>query len=152
MCFHSRPRIIIDKKRGYYYIKIDDIECRISKREIMKHIATLPYDEEIISLDDVLTNKYYILHVLIELCLLQSMGYKVGEQTFKEVEPEDLWRAHLKALDIELRYAVKDGDKDWVLKRLKELEGVLENKSLSDEVREEILLLLNKWFYFEEKD
>ncbi|WFO74780.1 hypothetical protein J4526_06815 [Desulfurococcaceae archaeon MEX13E-LK6-19] len=152
MCPPNGRRVVINKKRGLYYIKINDIECRVSTRELMKHLATLPYDEDNISLDDVLTNKYYVLHVLVELCLLKSMGYKIGERTFKEVELEDLWRAHLKALDIELKHAVKDGNKEWVLRRLKELEEFLEDTSLSDEIREEILLLLNKWFYMEEKD
>lgn len=126
-------------------MRVNNIECTITLREVMKHLVTIPYDEDIISLDEALTNKYYILHVLVELCFLKTMGYKIGEQTFKKAELEDIWKAHLRALDIELSYALENGDKEWVLKRLEELEGFLEEKSLPDEVRIEILLMLNKW-------
>ncbi len=56
--------------------------------------------------------------------------------------PKDVYGCHLEAMEEELLYALRKNDLAWVLKRLEDLKGYLEDENLPRELRKKVLSMI----------
>ncbi|MGC9020383.1 MAG: hypothetical protein ACP5KE_04160 [Candidatus Methanodesulfokora sp.] len=86
-----------------------------------------------------------MIHEVVEINELRKRGLRINRNTLISSPRALIYKAHLKALEMELSYASDKGDKNWVVRRLKDLESYLNEPYLSEELRAKIRGLLERF-------
>jgi len=93
-------------QRGLEFLKELGVrECGVNARELATYILAPIYENEVLSIDDMLSNDYLVVHEIIEILALKSMGYSITSNIVIEAYP-GTYKAHLKALRFELQLAI----------------------------------------------
>lgn len=119
-------------------------QCNVSSKELIIYLSQRTYTKELIELDQILSNKYLLLHELVEITLLKNRGYNIVDNILVKAYP-DTYEAHLEAIDIELQVAWRNHDIDWIKKRLRDLESYLRDPLLPKELEPKVKELIHKY-------
>ncbi|ABL78738.1 hypothetical protein Tpen_1341 [Thermofilum pendens Hrk 5] len=119
-------------------------DCDVSPEEFAAYMEADTYTGDRAGLWGVVGNRYLLIHELAEISALKRMGYRVDRGVLRRAYP-DSYRAHLEAMDVELRVAAEEGDLGWVEARLRDLAGYLSDPLLPEGLAEEVGRLLRKY-------
>jgi len=112
--------VVEEKIREILNILQRDLDYRcsgISFRELYEYLLGETPTGDVISLGDILRNRYYLIHEVVEICELKKQGVSIDRRTVIE-HYSDVYKAHIKALDIELSYAYINNDIEWINSRI----------------------------------
>ncbi|MGB9631473.1 MAG: hypothetical protein ACP5LQ_03800 [Candidatus Methanodesulfokora sp.] len=119
--------------------------AEVSPEEFYKYLTGETYTNDKITLKEILDNDYLMIHEVVEINELKKRGLRINRNTLISSPRALIYKAHLKALEMELSYASDKGDKNWVVRRLKDLESYLNEPHLSEELRAKIRGLLERF-------
>jgi hypothetical protein len=114
--------------RGY------GLECSLTCGELLAYLSGPTYTGDRVTAEQVVSDDLLFLHEVAEACILKGMGYVVDESTATRAYP-DTYRAHLKAMEVELLEAEKRGRLDHVAERCRDLESYVEDPLLPEDLR-----------------
>ena len=124
----ERLRAALEVLRSY------GLECSLTCGELLAYLSGPTYTGDAVTAEQVMSNDLLFLHEVAEACILKSMGYVVDESTATRAYP-DTYRAHLKAMEVELLEAEKRGRLDHVAERCRDLESYVEDPLLPEDLR-----------------
>ncbi len=119
------------------------IRCDVSFEELLSYLNAPSYEEDTISLDEIL-NEELLLHEVAEMRFLKNLGYKINRNTILDAYP-DTYRAHLEAMNIELAEAKRMGKLDWIMRRCKDLEEYLSDPYLPRDLEPVVHILIGRY-------
>ena len=103
--------------------------CEVSFGELLAYLSGPTYEDDLISLDQVLNEDLLLLHELAEICILKKMGHRINRNTVMNAYP-DTYQAHLEAMRIELSEAERMGQLSWIEGRCRDLGRYLGDQHL----------------------
>lgn len=86
------------------------------------------------TLDDVLSNRWLLLHEIIELRHLKLKGIKITRDVLWE-RYEDVLDAHFAATAIELKLALRHNDREWIASRVGLILSWLDDPEMPEKFR-----------------
>ena len=120
------------------------IYCNAEPDEFITYLTATSYETDSFTTRDILDNKYLLIHELIEITILKSKGYSIDKEVFKKAFP-DSYEAHLDAIDLELYIASKNGDFDWIKKRINDLRTYLDDPLLPIHLVDKVKNIINRY-------
>ena len=109
----------------------DLIKC--TSEEFYAFLSGDKISNERITLRDIIGNEYMMVHVVVEISELKTMGLEINDKTVPGTKKESLYEAHLKAADYEMGYAMLIEDYYWMKHRLEYLDRLIkEDKNLPE--------------------
>ena len=100
----------------------------VSAQEFHDYMTGEIFSEDTTTLQDVLGNEYLMVHELSEMSELKKMGRTIDKRVIVDSPKTVIYKAHFKAIELELQYAMLKKDHFWVKVRLKQhKESVLED-------------------------
>ncbi len=103
--------------------------------------AESPYGD-ITTIDDVLQSRWLLIHEMVELSELKRMGLEINDQILLE-HMEEVNRAHITAAEIEFKAA--EDDRDYIERRIKDVDNWIGDDELSDDLRERCVRLKERY-------
>ncbi len=119
-------------------------ECKVSPKELLTYLEAPTYESEATPLEEVLENRYLLIHELVEVTLLKQRGYVIDRNVVRHAYPYT-YEAHLEAMDVELSLALREGDMAWVERRVRDLRSYLEDPLLPSGLAGRVKLLIEKY-------
>ncbi len=119
---------------------------KVSPKELWTYLHAETYEEEVFTPSEILSNDYLLFHELAEIECLKEKGLEISTRVIIE-NPKTVYECHLKALEEELKFALKEGDAEWVKKRLRDAKSYLEDGNLPEKLKDKIVGILG---YLEE--
>ncbi|MDK2914203.1 MAG: hypothetical protein PWQ79_1118 [Thermococcaceae archaeon] len=102
------------------------------------------YENDKYTPEDILSNEYLLFHELVEIECLKRKGLRITPRVIME-NPEKAYECHLKALEEELRFALNDGNIEWVKRRLNDIKTYLSDPFLPEWLKEEPIRVINEF-------
>lgn len=96
------------------------------------------------TLEDVLNNRWLLVHELVEISELKKMGLRISAQLLWDHE-EEVDLAHMTATEYELQLAHQAGDNNWVSRRLQGVYGWMQDESTVEVLKERCRQLLSRF-------
>ena len=109
-------------------------EHDVLPEELMEYFAGDAPSGDKTTLSDVISNRWLLLHEVVELKHLKLKGIKIARDVLWE-RYEDVLEAHIAATAVELKMALKHEDKDWVRSRIKLIPLWMEDKEMPAHLR-----------------
>jgi hypothetical protein len=116
----------------------------VSSQELWEYLHAETYEDDKYALEDIFSNEYLLLHELVEIECLKEKGLEVTSNVIVE-NLETVYECHLKALEKELKFALKEGDVEWLRNRLKDAESYLNDEYLPKWMRNEVVRILREF-------
>ena len=138
MSVRERLSTVLRLLRGY------GLECSVSYGELLTYLNAPSYEDDRVTVDEVLANELLLLHEVAEICILKKWGYRITRSIIMEAYP-DTYSAHLKALEIELEEARKRGMDTWVKRRCNDLTSYLEDPYLPPDLKSPVRNLISRY-------
>lgn len=101
----------------------------ISSKEFYDYMTAYTPTGDTITLEEVLQNKFLIVHEVVEISELKKMGVPINKNTILQFYSK-VYEAHLTALDYELTYADSIKNYKWLKQRFKNFQSQLNEKCL----------------------
>ncbi len=121
-----------------------NLNCDLSIDELMDYLNADTYEDEKISIGEILNNELLLLHEVAEICFLKSMGYGIDEHVVINAYP-DTYKAHLEALEIELSEAFSKRLTKHIANRCRDLLSYLDDPYLPEGLENRVEYLINKY-------
>jgi hypothetical protein len=100
----------------------------VSAKEFYDYMTGEIFSEDPTTLKDVLGNEFLMVHELSEISELKKMGRIIDKRVTVDSPKTVMYKAHFKAMELELEYALFKKDYYWAKFRLKQhKESVLED-------------------------
>lgn len=100
----------------------------VSPQEFYEYMTGEIFSEDTTTLQDVLGNGFLMMHELSEMSELKKMGRRIDKRVIVDSPKTVIYKAHLRAMELELEYALFKKDYFWVKVRLRQhKESVLED-------------------------
>jgi hypothetical protein len=107
---------------------IDYVTENVSAQEFHDYMTGEIFSEDTTTLQDVLGNEFLMVHELSEMSELKKMGRIIDKRVIVDSPKTVIYKAHFKAMELELEYALFKKDYFWIKVRLKQhKESVLED-------------------------
>lgn len=119
-------------------------EGDVTPDELREYFAGETPTGDTTTLNDVVSNKWLLVHELVELKQLKLKGFEISRRLVWD-RFEDVLEAHFVATETELDLALKHNDLDWVLKRIGTVESWLEDPDLAERFRTRCERLLEEY-------
>ena len=88
-----------------------------------------------IDLDDVLESDCLMIHEVVEISELKRGGVRIDRETVVNLGQSDqMYQAHLKAIECEVEFALRQGNLPWIRARADDVRSWLEHKCLNKEM------------------
>jgi hypothetical protein len=116
----------------------------VKLRELLDYLEGPTPTRDKITLEDILENRYLMVHEVVEVSELMRVGIPIGRKTITDHQPA-VYDAHLRAAEVELTLAWEEGDHAWVELRLGHAEKWLTDPLLPAHLREACLSLLERF-------
>ncbi len=116
----------------------------VSSRELWEYLHAESYEGDVYTPGDILSSEYLIFHELVEIECLKRKGLKITPNVIVQ-NPETVYECHLKALEEELELAFKEGNLEWVEKRLKDAGSYLGDEHLPERLRDKVVKILERF-------
>jgi hypothetical protein len=120
------------------------IRCKVSLEELLTYLEAPSYEDDTIKLKEILGDELLLLHEVAEICFLKKMGYTITSNIIVEAYPQT-YKAHLKALEIELETAKKLERYDWITRRCEDLKSYLEDPNLPSRLNALVFELISRY-------
>lgn len=134
----ERLKAALEVLRGY------GLECSLTCGELLAYLSGPTYTGDRVTAEQVMNSDLLFLHEVAEACILKGMGYVVDESAVTRAYP-DTYRAHLKAMEVELLEAEKRGRLDHVAERCRDLESYVEDPLLPEDLRPALAELAQRY-------
>ncbi|MBS7633354.1 hypothetical protein KEJ15_07055 [Candidatus Bathyarchaeota archaeon] len=86
------------------------------------------FSDDSTTLQDVLSNKFLMVHELAEISELKKIGMIINKQVILNSPKIIIYKAHFTAMELELKYAMLRRNYEWAKLRLRQhKESVLDN-------------------------
>ena len=118
-------------------------KCNVSAEELVTYFEADTYEEDLITLDDVLKNQLLVIHELVEITELKKRGLKITKDVIVK-NYELVYEAHLIATEIELEIASLNGNIGHIKNRLLHIQSWLEGPNLPKHLFKKCKQLLEK--------
>uniref|UniRef100_A0A7C4FCH4 Uncharacterized protein n=1 Tax=Thermofilum pendens TaxID=2269 RepID=A0A7C4FCH4_THEPE len=118
--------------------------CSATCEELLAYLSGPTYTGDTVALEEVLGDELLFLHEVAEACILKSMGYELSESTATRAYP-DTYKAHLEAMEVELREAARRELMNHVVARCRDLESYLEDPLLPEHLRPAVHALIGEF-------
>ena len=145
----SKNKNLIDmdqKSNTSTKVEFEDIQDQINKIETILITTVVGYQNisahqlvdyfdgpapsgDVTTLQDVLDNRWLLIHELIELSELKNMGLKISAELLT-THPNGVDIAHVTATEYELKFAKEGNDLDWVRMRIGGINAWLEDSTM----------------------
>ena len=119
-------------------------ECDVPFEELLIYVTAPSDTGDKISPEQILQNRYYLYHELVEICYLKKWGVRIDKYTIL-MNPGRCYEAHYHAIEAELEFAEREGDSDWIEKRLKHVEEYLKDERTPSELKGRFEGLIRKF-------
>jgi hypothetical protein len=107
---------------------IDYVAENVSAQEFRDYMTGEIFSEDKTTLQDVLGNKFLMVHELSEMSELKKRGKIIDKRVIVDSPKTVIYEAHFKAIELELEYALFKKNYFWVKVRLKQYkESILED-------------------------
>ncbi|MFB0514176.1 MAG: hypothetical protein ACETVQ_01215 [Candidatus Bathyarchaeia archaeon] len=90
---------------------------KISAKEFYDYMTGETPTGDVVMLNDVLLNEFFMVHEIVEISELKKMDVPIDQQTIMVFYPE-VYVVHLTALDYELTHALNKRNYAWFQRRL----------------------------------
>jgi len=108
--------------------KLDYAAEDVSAKEFYDYMTGEIFSEDTTTLKDVLSNEFLMVHELSEMSELKKMGRIIDKRVIVDSPKTVIYKAHFRAMELELEYALFKKNYFWVKVRLKQhKESVLED-------------------------
>jgi hypothetical protein len=100
---------------------LEEFDYELNKctaKELYDYLIGKSFKEEKLTFRERLGNEYLLLHSVIEISELKAINIQIGIKTKLNTPKEQLYAAHLKAMDYELGYSLILEDFYWLKHRL----------------------------------
>lgn len=134
---HIRKATRILKELGY---KSEDI----SAKEFYDYMTGETPTGDTITLNDVLANKFLMIHEVAEISELKKRSMPINKQTIMSFHPK-VYEAHFTATEFELNHAVVTKDYAWLKLRLGHAKDWLEDDYLPQELTSRCKSMIRKF-------
>ncbi len=107
----------------------------ISGKEFRDYMVGGTVSGDRYTLRDVLSNPYLMVHEVVEMSELKGNGVRIDSGTVRRLglSPQ-MYEAHLKAVECELRLALRDKEIPWIRSRLRDMQIWLKDEHLPKEL------------------
>ncbi|HUT82786.1 MAG TPA: hypothetical protein VMZ29_16440 [Candidatus Bathyarchaeia archaeon] len=119
---------------GKYLITNNYTPVDIYVQELQAYFEGDAPSGDSITLDMVLQKKWLLVHEIIELSELKKQSFTINSNLLF-TQPAEVFNAHLIATEWELALALKENDRQWIQKRLKDIQSWLADTSLNNELK-----------------
>ena len=116
-------------------------DCEISFEELLIYILAPTETGGTVNPIEILTNKYYLFHELVEICFLKRWGVPIDKYTIL-MNPGRTYEAHYYAIKEELSLAREEGDYEWIKFRLNHVRDYLDDPNASRILKDKFRRLL----------
>lgn len=113
----------------------------ITSKELVSWFEDEAPSGDITTLSDILTNKWLLIHELVELSELKNMGFKISSQLLR-THATEVDYAHITATEYELKFAKEDMDLVWINSRLKHVDSWIKEDEMPKDLINRCLELL----------
>jgi len=120
------------------------IACNLSVEELTSYLEAPSYENDTLSVAEILGDELLLLHEVAEACILKAQGYAISRNAVISAYP-DTYRAHLQAMEVELEEATRRGLSHHRDMRCRDLASYLEDPMLPEELRPKVYSLLEKY-------
>jgi hypothetical protein len=118
----------------------------LSAQEFFDFMTGETFSGDTTTLNDVLKNEYLLIHEVVEINELKSVGRKIDKRIIVDSPKSIIYAAHFTALEKELEYALHKKDYNWVKNRIKQHKLVLESDPhLPDEMKPKAKTILSRY-------
>lgn len=119
---------------------------KVSAKEFHDWMNREIFSEDTTTLNDVLSNEYYMVHELVEISELKKAGFKIHKRVIVESPREVIYRAHFYAQEFEMDYAIRKRDYSWMKDRLDQHRKIsYEDPNLPNGFKSEALRICEKF-------
>ncbi len=80
------------------------ITCNLSVEELTSYLEAPSYEDDTLSMAEILGDELLLLHEVAEACILKAQGYAISRNTVISAYPAT-YGAHLSAMEVELEEA-----------------------------------------------
>ena len=109
-------------------------ERDVLPEELLEYFAGNTPTGDVTTLDDVISNRWLLLHEVVELKHLKLKGIIITRDVLWD-RYVDVLEAHIAATAVELKMALKYDDKDWIRSRVKLIPSWLEDPEMPENLR-----------------
>ncbi len=120
------------------------VQTSVTPIELWIYLNARTYENEIYTPGEILSNDYLMLHEVSEIECLKAKNLEITPSVIIE-NSEETYDCHLEAMEKELQFALKKGDRAWITKRLGNLKSYLEDENLPKRLRKRVLNLINRF-------
>ena len=120
------------------------MKCEVSVDEFFIYVTAPTTTGDITTVEDIMGNDLLVLHELFEICKFKELGVPITKDIF--LKHADLaYRIHLLAMEIELDYASRTKQIEWIKKRLNDIKSYLTDPNMPVDLREICFRLLKRY-------
>ncbi len=109
-------------------------EGDVLPEELIEYFAGETPTGDVITLEEVLGNRWLFLHEIVELKHMKLKDIRITRNVLWE-RYEDVLEAHIAATAVELKMALKYNDKGWIRSRVKHIPSWLEDPEMPKKLR-----------------
>ncbi len=119
-------------------------DCEVSFEELLIYILAPTETGDSVNPIEILTNKYYLFHELVEICFLKRWGVPIDKYTIL-MNPGRAYEAHYYAIREELRLAREEKDYEWIKFRLNHIRNYLDDPNAPKVLKGKFKALLEEF-------
>ncbi len=117
-------------------------KCDISLDELKIYLSADTFYQDLLR-EEILENVYLLAHEIVEVCEIKRMGLVIDKDVIIK-HHRDVYKAHLKAAELELELAKLRDDWSYISRRLKDVEEWCKDPLLPEELIDECKRLYEK--------
>lgn len=138
MASNEQIREAVDQAKSL--LRKHDLICTTSIADLKAWFeAETPFENS--NLDEVIRNRFFVIHELVEIEEVRKMGLQIGKRTIVDnLDKVDV--AHLRATRVELMVALSLGDREHIAGRLPDIEMWIADDTVTPSQKKEYRKLL----------
>ena len=110
-------------------LKKYNLDVDVTPEDLISYFQATLFEEDTISLNDILENTFLLIHELVEINELKKRGLRITKDVIiKNVDT--VYEAHLIATNVELSVAYDSGALQYIEDRMKDIKSWLEDPLL----------------------
>jgi len=131
-------------RRALRILRSYNINCKVTSEEFLRYVTAPTLTGDTTKLEDILENDFLMIHEIIEICKFKELGISIDRNIFLR-NPDLAYELHLEAMKIELDYARRKNDLEWIRKRVNDLESYLDDPNLPASLRKICLKIIKDY-------
>jgi hypothetical protein len=116
----------------------------ISPKEFYDYMTGETPTGDIISVADVLSNEFLLIHEIVEISELKKFGIEINKHTVMMFHPK-VYEAHYVATEYEFNYALGKQNYDWLKVRIEHAKSWLKDETMPPHLAPKFKALIEKF-------